>query len=138
MKLCTKSSLLICRSTSFRSVTRNAMPMALSSPMADIFGGRFVVAPNARLEKPSFDICYSTRGGRAATLQYLVSMIRGNLPNRPDFEITSAPSLFISGPKGAPVQADGDIVTYLPAKISIQPNAVELLFPKEHAEGMAP
>ncbi len=100
------------------------------------FGGRFVVAPNARLERPSFDICYGTRGGRVATLQYLVSLIRGSLPNRTDYEITSASALRIHGPKGAPVQADGDIVTYLPAEISIQPNAVELLFPMENTKRM--
>ncbi|MGI9491747.1 MAG: diacylglycerol/lipid kinase family protein [Geminicoccaceae bacterium] len=93
------------------------------------FGGRFVVAPNASLEKPNFDICCCTRGGRAAALQYLVSMMRGRLPDRTDYEIIAAPSLRISGPEGAVVQADGDIVTRLPAKVSIQPNAVELMYP---------
>ncbi|MGI9451304.1 MAG: diacylglycerol/lipid kinase family protein [Geminicoccaceae bacterium] len=101
------------------------------------FGGRFVVAPNASLEKPSFDICCCTRGGRAATLQYLVSMIRGSLPDRPDYEIIAAPKLRISGPKDAVVQADGDIVTHLPAEVSIQPNAVELMFPGGMTSGMA-
>lgn len=93
------------------------------------FAGRFVVAPDARLDKPSFDICCSTRSGRAAALHYLVSMARGRLADRQDYEIIPASTLRINGPEGAPLQADGDIITHLPATIGIQPDTAELMFP---------
>ncbi len=93
------------------------------------FGGQFIVAPNASLDMPSFDICRCTRGGRRATLCYLASMVQGRLADRDDYEIVRAKHVRINGPEGAPVQADGDIITELPATISIQRDAVKLMYP---------
>lgn len=99
------------------------------------FGGRFIVAPDAQLKQPGFDVCRYTRSGCAATVQYMASMARGSLPTRHDYEITRGANIHISGPIGAPVQADGDVITHLPATISTLPNAVELMFPRspEHS-----
>ncbi|MGH1480651.1 MAG: diacylglycerol/lipid kinase family protein [Geminicoccales bacterium] len=94
------------------------------------FGGRFVVAPNASIRKPCFDVCYSTNGGKVAAVRYLAAMIQGRLAEREDYRILEAPHLRIEGPVGANVQADGDIITHLPAVIDIEPDAVEIMFPK--------
>jgi YegS/Rv2252/BmrU family lipid kinase len=94
------------------------------------FAGQFVVAPDARLDKPTFDVCCCTSGGRLATLRYLAAMVRGRLPERADYRIIQATSVRISGPDGAAVQADGDLVARLPATISIQPDAVALMVPR--------
>lgn len=93
------------------------------------FGGRFLVAPNARLDKPSLDVCYATSGGRIAAFRYLASMARGRLADREDYKIIETRSLRVNGPKGMAVQADGDVITQLPAEISVQPDAVTLMFP---------
>ena len=94
------------------------------------FGGRFIVAPDAHIKQPSLDICCYTRCGRAATVQYMASMARGHLPDRRDYAITRGERIHIAGPIGAPVQADGDVITHLPAKVSVLPNAIELMFPR--------
>ncbi len=94
------------------------------------FGGRFIVAPEACIEEPNFDICCCISGGRMAALRYLTSMVRGNLASRRDYEIIKGTDIRIHGPDGAAVQADGDVITQLPATITMLPSAVELMFPR--------
>lgn len=101
------------------------------------FGGRFVVAPKACIKKPSLDVCCGISGGRMATLRYMASMLQGHLADRPDYRIIDAKTLEIRGPMGATVQADGDVIASLPARIGIQPEAVTLMFPQDAAPASA-
>lgn len=96
------------------------------------FAGRFIVAPDARLERPSLDVCRYMRSSRVAMVSYLISMVRGRLADRDDFKISRGTSIRINGPKGTPVQADGDVITELPAIIDVLPDAVDLMFPRNH------
>ncbi len=102
------------------------------------FGGRFIVAPDACIEEPSFDICCCTSAGRIAAFRYLASMVRGNLASRRDYEIIKGMNIQIHGPEGAAVQADGDVITRLPATISMLPNAVALMFPEHPPNHVEP
>ncbi|MEZ5930914.1 MAG: diacylglycerol kinase family lipid kinase [Alphaproteobacteria bacterium] len=93
------------------------------------YGGSFVTSPTADLEKPCLDICRLTRSGRLALSRYLASLLLGRLAARADVRIDEATDLEILGPEGAPLQADGDVLCRLPAKIRILPAAVDLVFP---------
>lgn len=93
------------------------------------YGGSFVTSPAADLEKPRLDICRLTRSGRLALPCYLASLLLGRLAARPDVRIDEATDLEILGPEGAPLQADGDVLCRLPARIRILPAAIDLVFP---------
>jgi YegS/Rv2252/BmrU family lipid kinase len=93
------------------------------------YGGRFVAAPGADIETASLDVCRCTRKGRLAAIQYLASLVSGQLAARADYHISTATSIEITGPAGASLQADGDVLTRLPATITILPGAVDLIFP---------
>lgn len=97
------------------------------------YGGRFIVAPGASLLKPDFDVCRCIRPGRRAAVGYIASMALGRLAERQDYQIDTVASLDITGPAGAPVQADGDILTTLPATIRALPEAIKLIYPPEQA-----
>ena len=97
------------------------------------YGGRYIAAPDARLDKPDLDICRRTRPGRLAAAHYLASMACGRLEARQDYKIDVAKSIEITGPAGAAVQADGDILTHLPATIRVLPQAVSLIYPLDQA-----
>lgn len=95
------------------------------------YGGRFVIAPEADLTRPSLEVCHYTRSGRIAMLRYALSLARNRLASRPDYEMVSATRGEISGPCGAPVQADGDVVTTLPVTIRVLPGALNLIYPRD-------
>ncbi|MDH3659274.1 MAG: diacylglycerol kinase family lipid kinase [Alphaproteobacteria bacterium] len=93
------------------------------------YGGRYVAAPEANLENPSLEVCRLTRPGRWAAPGYLLSLCLGRLAERADVRIDRATGLEITGPAGAPLQADGDVLCRLPAIIKVLPAAVDLVFP---------
>lgn len=95
------------------------------------YAGHYVTSPTADLEKPRLDICRLTRPGRLAPPSYLMSLVLGGFAKRADVLISEASKLEITGPSGAPLQADGDVICRLPATIRVLPAAIDLIFPAE-------
>lgn len=93
------------------------------------YGGPFVAAPKADLEKPDLEICILPNKGMAGALRYGLALPMGKLPTLPEIKRVSTRSLTIVGPRGAPVQADGDIIARLPAEITISSETVRLMVP---------
>ena len=93
------------------------------------YGGPWIIAPGAGLERPGLDLCLFQRTGRWAAIGYAASLIRGTLPSAAGFSTRIVDRVTIDGPAGAPVQADGDIVATLPAEIRALPGALRLVFP---------
>ena len=93
------------------------------------YAGRFVCAPAARLEEPSFQLCLFERPGRLAALRYAAALGLGVLPRLSGYRIVTARELSIEGPEGDPVQGDGDIITRLPATLRVLPSALGLVVP---------
>lgn len=93
------------------------------------YGGRFVAAPQARLENPDLQVVLFQRAGRFAILRYTLALALGRLPTRADVRIVSARTVEIDGPAGEPVQGDGDIVAHLPARFEALPDAAILVGP---------
>jgi diacylglycerol kinase (ATP) len=93
------------------------------------YGGPFIAAPGADLEKPDLELCIMPNKGMAGALRYGLALPFGKLPTLPEIKRISTQSLTITGPRGAPVQADGDIIARLPAEITVANETVRLVVP---------
>jgi len=93
------------------------------------YGGRFVVAPDAGIETPSFEVCLAERTGRWATFRYAAALVLGMLPRLRDYRIVTARHVEIAAPAGEPVQGDGDDLTRLPVTIALDPTPLSLIRP---------
>ncbi|HTH15087.1 MAG TPA: diacylglycerol kinase family protein [Magnetospirillum sp.] len=94
------------------------------------YGGPFVAAPEAALEKPKLEICILPKSGVGGVVRYGLALPMNKLAELPEVQVVSADSVTILGPRGAPLQGDGDIVARLPAEISIARETVELIVPE--------
>ncbi|MDO8605909.1 MAG: diacylglycerol kinase family lipid kinase [Phaeospirillum sp.] len=94
------------------------------------YGGPFIAAPNANLETPMLEVCILPNSGISGMLRYGLALPMGKLSELPEVQVISARSILITGPRGAPVQGDGDIVARLPAEISVGDDTVELICPE--------
>lgn len=95
------------------------------------YGGPFIAAPEAGLDKPMLEVCILPKSGVGGMMRYGLALPMNRLPGLPEVKLVSAESVTILGPRGAPLQGDGDIVARLPAEISIAPETVELIVPGE-------
>lgn len=93
------------------------------------YGGPFLLAPNASLFAPELHLCMARGGRRRDYLRYAASLVRGRLPDQPDVAILVARRIEISGPVGAPIQCDGNLVGRLPAVIAVSDRPVPLVVP---------
>ena len=93
------------------------------------YGGRFVCAPEARIDAPDFHVCLFERGGRWNALRYAVALATGGLQHLPDYRIIKGRSVTIDGPAGDPVQGDGDVIATLPVRIVVSPRQLQLIVP---------
>jgi len=93
------------------------------------YAGSFVIAPRADLAEPMLDFVLFRRAGRLAVLRYLGALFFGRLPRRTDVSFLRARDAFLSAPAALPVQADGEIVARLPARISIAEYPLLLIRP---------
>ena len=94
------------------------------------YGGPFIAAPDARLETPKLEVCILPKSGVAGVMRYGLALPMNRLSDLPEVMVVSADSMVILGPRGAPLQGDGDIVARLPAEISIAPETVRLIVPE--------
>lgn len=95
------------------------------------YGGPFVAAPGARLEDPSLEVCILPKKGVGGMVRYGLALPMNKLSHLPEVQMVSAASIMILGPRGAPLQGDGDIVARLPAEISIARETVDLIVPEQ-------
>jgi diacylglycerol kinase (ATP) len=95
------------------------------------YAGRYVCAPEARLDKSEFHVCLFERGGRWNAVRYAVALAFGRLPKLTDFRIVRGRAVTIEGPVGDPVQGDGDIIAQLPVRIEIAPQPLHIIVPPE-------
>lgn len=94
------------------------------------YGGRYVVAPEADLGKPRFDVCLFEKRGLVHALRYGAALAFNRLPQSAGYRIVRAKSVSIEGPETDPVQGDGDVIGHLPMRITIAPLPLSLVMPK--------
>ncbi len=93
------------------------------------YGGRFVLAPKARIDGDILQICLFDSGGPWRRLVYALALSRGRLSALADFRIVPGRSVTIDGPQGAPLQGDGDIIAQLPVEIELVEKAIRVAVP---------
>jgi YegS/Rv2252/BmrU family lipid kinase len=93
------------------------------------YGGPFVAAHAGRLDDPILHLILLRGGGLFNTLRYGLALAMGTIETLADVKIVPVRHATIGGTAGAPVQADGDLVTRLPAEIGLSPRSLELIVP---------
>lgn len=90
--------------------------------------GRMAVACRGRFTAPPrLDVSILPRAGLAGAMRY--ALAPNHLALLPEVTRLSADRIVIIGPRGAPLQGDGDIVARLPAEISVAPETFALIVP---------
>lgn len=93
------------------------------------YAGRFVCAPEARLDEPRFHVCIFGRGGRIAVIRYSMALLLGRLGKLADVTVIPATHVHVANADGEPVQGDGDIVATLPAEFRLDAEELEIVAP---------
>lgn len=96
---------------------------------AHFYGGRFVLAPTARLEEPLLQVVVFAHAGRGAALGYLMAMSLGLLQRCRSLSILPGRTVRLIAPAGAAIQLDGEVQLRLPARIGIAPTPLLLVAP---------
>jgi diacylglycerol kinase (ATP) len=91
------------------------------------YGGRFVVARNARLDSPTLHAVLMQRPGRWNVLRYGAAIAMKRLDRLPDVRVIEARSIVIGAPRGEAVQADGDLAGSLPLTIVVAEKPLNLI-----------
>jgi len=94
------------------------------------YAGRYVVAPKASLEEPSFQVVLFLRKGRIANFFYGLAMVLGVLPRSRGVRIVEARAGHIEAPDSQPVQADGDPAGTTPIDFRIAGRRLTLIVPR--------
>lgn len=94
---------------------------------AHFYGGRFVLAPEARLDRQQLYAVEFADPSRIATLRYAAAVVLGCLRRQRDVAVRAAAEIELEGPAGAPVQVDGDIRLRLPARIRLAGSPIGLI-----------
>jgi diacylglycerol kinase (ATP) len=111
----------------------DGMPVEGSSLVAaksHFYGGRFVLAPAARLDQPQLDVVLFKHAGRGAAIGYLLATGLGLLPRCRSVSVIRAREIRLAEPAGAPLQLDGDIQLRLPARLRIASTPLQLIQPE--------
>jgi diacylglycerol kinase (ATP) len=91
------------------------------------YGGRFVVAPDARLDEPVFHVALFAGGGRGDILRYAAALGLDRVASLADVRVIAGREVRIAGPAGEGVQVDGDLAARLPLVATIAPAPIAIL-----------
>lgn len=93
------------------------------------YGGPFIAAPEASLMDDYLHVVLMPGRGWFHTARYGVALMLGRISKLRDVRVIAGREIVVRGVVGRPVQADGDIVAHLPARIAVDPAPVRLVFP---------
>jgi len=93
------------------------------------YGGNYVIAPSARIFDQDMVATLFPPSGWIKTFFRLLMIALGQMQKKQRLPQVPCSRIDIPGPDGAPVQADGDIVGYLPATITVETTPVYVITP---------
>ena len=93
------------------------------------YGAFFHLTPEANLTDEFFWVCLFKEAGFGNFLRYTFHALIAKHHLLKDVEIFRATELEAIGPSTTPVQADGDIIGYLPMKFRIHPGSLQVFVP---------
>lgn len=92
------------------------------------YGAFFQLAPEADLTGDCLYVCLFKEAGWGNMLRYVIHALRSTHHKLKDVEILKATELEATGPE-VPVQADGELIGYLPMRFSIHPGSLAVFVP---------
>jgi YegS/Rv2252/BmrU family lipid kinase len=91
------------------------------------YAGRYVAAPDASLDRASFELVLFERSGRLAVLRYALALGLGRLHRAKGVRILRVREISIDGEPEEPVHADGDVIGALPVRFTIAKERLSVL-----------
>lgn len=93
------------------------------------YGGRLLLAPEARADAPGFVACLFPGRGRLAAIRAGLALPLNLLPRLGGVAFRHAHRLEIAAPAGLPVQADGDLIGLTPVSVADAETTIPLVVP---------
>lgn len=94
------------------------------------YGGKFVLIQDADINKEGLHLCLFKNGKRKDILRYVLGIVTGRHLRFKDVVFRKVKGLKITSQGRVPVHIDGDCFGELPVNISLKPQAIRLIFPK--------
>lgn len=94
---------------------------------ARCYGGPFMIVPQVRLDRPELILCLFKGRGALTYLKYTLGAMAGWHIRMADVEFHAGTTIEIEGP--VPLQADGESIGMAPARITIVPETLNLVYP---------
>jgi diacylglycerol kinase (ATP) len=83
------------------------------------FAGPWSFAPNARVDQPDLHIVALKTARRRDFLRFMIATLFGSTKPHPNIIRRTCTTFWIGGSRTLAVQADGDIITHLPAELTV-------------------
>lgn len=93
---------------------------------ASKYGGNFRIAPDVSLTAPDLRICLFRGSRKRDLLRYVFGIIRGTHISDPNILYVRADTAEVLGP--AHIQVDGDYLGTTPARLSVEKNALQVVW----------
>ena len=94
---------------------------------ARCYGGPFAIVPQVRLDRPELILCLFKGRGPITYLKYTLGVIAGLHTRMADVEFHGGTTIEVESP--APLQADGEAIGIGPARLTIAPKPLNLVYP---------
>jgi YegS/Rv2252/BmrU family lipid kinase len=94
---------------------------------ARCYGGPFAIVPQVRLDRPELILCLFKGRGPIAYMKYTLGVITGLHTRMADVEFHGGTTIEVESP--VPLQADGEAIGIGPARLTIVPRTLNLVFP---------
>lgn len=98
---------------------------------ARCYGGPFAIVPQVRLDRPELILCLFKGRGPITYLKYTLGVIAGLHTRMADVEFHGGTTIEVESP--APLQADGEAIGIGPARLTIAPKPLNLVYPSSQS-----
>jgi diacylglycerol kinase (ATP) len=92
-----------------------------------LYGGRFLLAPEASAERPRFSVVLFDHAGAGAALLYGAALPLDLLGSAPGVRHAHALRVDFVGNETVPAQADGDAAAYTPLCVTDAPAPIQVV-----------
>jgi len=107
-------------------------PLLVAIANTRLYGGRAIIAPNARPDDGFFDICVAEKMSAWRTTVHLPKLFKGTHIYLPEVKMYKCSEISIRSPEPLPVHVDGEpIGSYSEIHFTLIPKALRVLVPKE-------
>ena len=117
------------------NVTMNGQTLELKSFLFVIaigksFGGGLRVAPDADPQDGRFDVIWADPLSRREVIRLLPRVYRGRHLSHPAVHAGTATEILINSETAVPIEAEGEVIGWTPAHITIQPRRLTVCIPR--------